>query len=43
VIPGNIKTIKEDEDEMNSGKIKLVISFSLPPGSYATFLLKTLI
>ncbi|MEE9525462.1 MAG: tRNA pseudouridine(13) synthase TruD [Candidatus Woesearchaeota archaeon] len=35
VIPKKIEVITED-DELNQGKIKTVISFTLPKGSYAT-------
>ena len=28
------------KDELNSGKIKAVVEFTLPPGSYATLVIK---
>ena len=34
------KIIKYEEDELNKGKFKQVISFILPKGSYATILVK---
>ncbi len=38
--PKEIKILEISEDEFNSGKLKAKISFSLPPGSYATIILK---
>ncbi|MFW5704355.1 MAG: tRNA pseudouridine(13) synthase TruD [Nanoarchaeota archaeon] len=31
---------KEEKDELNSGKLKVLVSFSLPPGAYATNVIK---
>jgi len=38
----NFKIIKEDKDDLNKGKKKVTISFSLPKGSYATVLIENL-
>lgn len=35
----DFKIIKEEKDELNKGKKKLVVSFSLPKGAYATVLI----
>ena len=39
--PQNL-SLEEGEDELFCGRRKLVLSFSLPPGSYATMLLRSL-
>jgi len=36
----DFKVIKIEEDELNKGKFKAMVSFSLNPGSYATVLIK---
>src|SRR3989344_1530087 len=36
----NFKTLKYIKDDLNSGKFKQIIKFSLPKGSYATILVK---
>jgi len=38
----DFKTIEFSEDELNKGKKKQVISFSLPKGSYATIVIKAM-
>jgi len=42
VTPKDFKIIKVEEDEFNPKKFKAMISFSLPPGSYATVVIKEL-
>ncbi len=37
--PKDLKILEVSEDEFNEGKLKAKISFSLPPGSYATIVL----
>ncbi|HLE07968.1 MAG TPA: tRNA pseudouridine(13) synthase TruD [archaeon] len=37
--PKDLKILEISEDEFNEGKLKAKISFSLPPGSYATIIL----
>jgi len=36
ISPKDFKIVKIDEDEFNKGQFKAMVSFSLPPGSYAT-------
>ncbi|MBI1972965.1 tRNA pseudouridine(13) synthase TruD [Candidatus Woesearchaeota archaeon] len=38
----NITISKEEPDEVNKGKLKQTLTFSLPKGSYATIVVKTL-
>jgi len=40
VIPGEIKVDAPGEDERFPGRLKLSVRFTLPPGSYATLVLK---
>jgi tRNA pseudouridine13 synthase len=42
VIPGDFRILGRDEDELHCGKKKLMVSFFLPRGSYATMLIKGL-
>lgn len=42
VIPDGFKIIEEGEDELNKGKKKIKVEFSLPRGSYATMVTKRL-
>lgn len=42
VIPEDIIVLQEGEDELYKGKKFITLSFSLPKGSYATVLIKTL-
>ncbi len=42
IAPGNLKMGKPEDDELNPGKKKTRISFSLPNGSYATMLVRCL-
>lgn len=39
----NLKLISEDDDELNSGKKKIVVSFDLRSGAYATNVIKSLV
>jgi tRNA pseudouridine13 synthase len=41
--PGGLKTVEIADDELNHGKLKIKIEFSLQKGSYATMLLRELI
>lgn len=38
--PKDLRILEISEDEFNEGKLKAKVSFSLPPGSYATIVLK---
>ncbi|MDK2849582.1 MAG: tRNA pseudouridine13 synthase [Candidatus Woesearchaeota archaeon] len=38
----NFKVLEETADELNKGKKKIKLSFELPPGSYATMVIKDL-
>ena len=40
VLPGNMKVGADEADELYAGRRKLKLEFSLPPGSYATLLVK---
>lgn len=40
--PKDFKTISFSDDELNKGKKKQVVSFSLPKGSYATIVIKAM-
>ncbi len=40
--PENPRLIKVEEDELNSGRIKAVVAFDLPKGTYATTVLREL-
>jgi tRNA pseudouridine13 synthase len=40
--PEEVAVVEADEDEIFPGRRKLTIAFSLPPGSYATLMLKSL-
>ncbi len=42
VIPEGLRVLEEDEDELNRGKRKIKIEFSLPRGSYGTIVTKRL-
>ncbi len=42
VIPQDLKIVSVSEDELNKGKLKLKISFSLEKGNYATVVLREL-
>ena len=39
VTPKKFKILKTEKDELNKGKYKMVVSFALPKGSYATFVI----
>ena len=38
----NFKVLDEDKDELNKNKKKITVNFELPPGSYATMVIKDL-
>jgi tRNA pseudouridine13 synthase len=42
VVPGKLVVSEPRRDEMNSGRRKVNIAFTLPPGAYATLLVKRL-
>ncbi len=42
IFPKDFKIISEEQDDLNEGKEKLTISFSLEKGAYATMLIKCL-
>jgi tRNA(Glu) U13 pseudouridine synthase TruD len=42
VFPEDARVEAEGEDEKFSGRCRLTLCFTLPPGSYATLLLKAL-
>lgn len=42
VRPGRLQLSRPESDELHAGKQKLELSFELPPGSYATILVKRL-
>ncbi len=43
LFPKELKLLEISDDEFNSDKLKLIISFELPSGSYATIILKEII
>lgn len=43
VVPENLKTGKPEDDELNPGKKKILVSFSLPNGNYATMLVRCML
>ncbi|MBL4846104.1 MAG: tRNA pseudouridine(13) synthase TruD [Planctomycetes bacterium] len=42
VRPGGLRVSPPSSDDANEGKLKITIAFSLPPGSYATLVIKRL-
>ena len=43
LIPKGLGILQIGEDELNSGKLKVAVAFELPPGAYATELVKEII
>ena len=40
VLPGKLRVTEPAEDEANHGRLKVVLSFTLPPGAYATLVVR---
>ncbi len=43
VVPGKLRASEPKEDEENRGRLKVVLSFTLPPGAYATLVVRRLL